>query len=52
MDDVINEVTYHCQDCHQPFSAIQGSRRRYCDSCMLRRIKSGKKQKKKGEKVK
>jgi len=43
MDDVINEVTYICQDCKKPFQAPQGSRRRYCDPCMLKRIKAGKK---------
>ncbi len=48
MGDVINEVTYRCQDCGKPFQAPQGSRRKYCDSCMLKRIKSGKKQKRKG----
>ena len=48
MDDVINDVIYTCQDCHQPFKAKQGSRIRYCNECMLRRIKDGKKQKKKG----
>jgi len=50
MDDVINEVAYRCGDCHQPFQAPQGSRRKYCDPCMLKRIKSGKKQEKKEEK--
>ncbi len=50
MDDIINEVTYKCQDkdCGKPFQAPQGSRRKYCDHCMLKRIKSGKKQEKKG----
>jgi len=46
MDDVINEVIYRCQE---PFQAPQGSRIKYCDRCMLKRIKSGKKQEKKGE---
>ena len=50
MDNIINEVTYLCQDCKEPFQAPQGSRRRYCDNCMLKRIKSGKKQLKKGAK--
>jgi len=48
MDDVINEVVYICQDCGKEFKAKQGSRIKYCDACMLKRIKAGKKQEKKG----
>lgn len=48
MDDVINEVIYKCGDCHKEFTVPQGSKIKYCDTCMLRRIKSGVKQPKKG----
>jgi len=44
------QINYRCQDCGKEFPAVQGSRRRYCDNCMLKRIKSGKKQLKKGAK--
>jgi len=47
LDETDNEVVYTCQDCHQEFKAKQGSRIKYCDSCMLKRIKSGKKLKRK-----
>ena len=48
MDDVINEVIYRCYDCGKEFTVPQGSRIRYCNECMLKRIKAGKKQEKKG----
>lgn len=50
MDDVINEVTYKCQACGKEMLVPQGSRIRYCDTCMLRRIKAGVKQPNKGGK--
>ena len=43
MTDKINKVTFKCQECQEPFQAPQGSRIKYCDTCMLKRIKSGRK---------
>ena len=34
-------VYFTCQDCHRQFPVEQGSRRKYCDSCLAKRITSG-----------
>jgi DNA-directed RNA polymerase subunit RPC12/RpoP len=36
-----NMVTFTCQDCGSPFRAIQGSKQRYCEKCLLRKVKQG-----------
>jgi len=33
----VNEVWYTCLDCGKKFKVRQGSRRRYCDECVLKR---------------
>ena len=35
-------VKYKCQACGADFDAIQGSRQRYCPSCLVERVKSPK----------
>jgi DNA-directed RNA polymerase subunit RPC12/RpoP len=49
----MNQVIYKCQDkdCGKDFTVEQGSRRKYCDACTLKRILLGKKQKGKGKEV-
>ncbi len=50
MDDVINEVIFRCLQCGKEFMVPQGSRRRFCQDCTLKRIVAGTKQPKKGGK--
>jgi len=33
-----NKVVFKCQKCSKPFIVRQGSRRRYCDDCLVERI--------------
>ena len=44
------EVIYECKSCGKKFTVEQGSRRRYCEKCTLRRILAGKRQKKPADK--
>ncbi|MCK9369922.1 hypothetical protein M0R04_08460 [Candidatus Dojkabacteria bacterium] len=41
-----NYVTFTCQDCGTFFKAIQGSKQRYCEKCLLRKVKQGRPKKK------
>ena len=50
MDDVINEVTYKCLDCGSDFTVIQGSKRRFCDACTIKRLATRAKRTQKGGK--
>jgi DNA-directed RNA polymerase subunit RPC12/RpoP len=34
-------VIYHCQACGNEFIVKQGSRRRYCDACLAKRVLAG-----------
>jgi len=34
----MNEVTYRCENCGTEFEVVQGSRRRYCDPCTLKKM--------------
>jgi DNA-directed RNA polymerase subunit RPC12/RpoP len=36
----MNKVTYKCQDkeCSKSFEVEQGSRRKYCDDCAIKRL--------------
>jgi len=43
----MNTVVYHCLDCQAEFQATQGSKRRYCDACTMKRVLYGKPQEKK-----
>ena len=45
MDAVINKVTFRCEECGKEFLVPQGSRRRYCQDCTLKRIVAGTKKK-------
>ena len=36
-----NNVTYKCLDCNAPFEVTQGSKQRYCDTCLLKRVRQG-----------
>jgi len=33
-----NKVVFKCRGCRKPFVVEQGSRRRYCDDCLIERI--------------
>jgi len=33
-----NKVVFKCKKCGKPFIVRQGSRRRYCDDCLIERI--------------
>jgi len=33
-----NKVVFKCQKCGKPFIVRQGSRRRFCDDCLVERI--------------
>ena len=34
----VEKVVFKCQKCGKPFLAPQGSRRRFCDDCLVERI--------------
>jgi DNA-directed RNA polymerase subunit RPC12/RpoP len=34
-------VTYYCQECQEPFPAPQGSRQRFCDTCLNKKVRQG-----------
>jgi len=36
--DEENKVVFKCKKCSKPFIVRQGSRRRYCDDCLVERI--------------
>ena len=33
-----NLIIYHCEECREEFEAEQGSRRRFCDKCLIKRV--------------
>ena len=33
-----NLIIYHCEECREEFEAEQGSRRRFCDKCLAKRV--------------
>jgi len=33
-----NKVVFKCEKCGKPFIVRQGSRRRFCDDCLVERI--------------
>jgi len=33
-----NKVVFKCQRCGKPFVISQGSRRRFCDDCLIERV--------------
>ena len=41
IEDKVLMATYHCQGCGKPFEVEQGCRRRFCDACLLERVKVG-----------
>ena len=43
MKTMKTQVIYLCQKCDTPFVAEQGSRRRYCDKCLIERLASRRK---------
>ena len=43
------KMIYYCLQCDGPFEVKQGSRRQYCDKCLLSRIKGGVKIEKEGK---
>lgn len=47
----MNETTYKCQDCGAEFQAKQGSRQRFCQPCMYKRILHTETRGKKGRKL-
>ncbi len=50
MDDVINEAVFRCLDCSKEFMVIQGSKRRFCDACTVKRMSTRAKRTQKGGK--
>ncbi len=36
-------VQFKCEECGTDFETLQGSRRRFCDKCLLARVSGGKK---------
>ena len=38
-----NKVVFKCQKCGKPFLVRQGSRRKFCDDCLVERISHKKK---------
>jgi transposase-like protein len=35
------QTYYYCEECNARFTVKQGSRRRYCDACLIKRVKEG-----------
>ena len=41
----INLVKYRCEECNEEFEIKQGSKRRFCDKCLIKRVtEKGKKE--------
>ena len=42
-----NKIVFKCKECGKPFLAQQGSRRKFCDNCLVEKVCH--KKKKEGE---